>query len=124
MALKRNDFPQGTLHSTYVPHTHRNTVHTVRTLLIICIASFFDSLMMIFSLVSRRLKRLKEPCGNYVRYKERQSKRAGEAERGRGRQRERASQLVARDRLEPNASNMKNKKKHFKYYIHSRDDRL
>lgn len=93
MALKRNDFPQGesshTLqtptYSTYI-HTYvRSTVHTTctaRTLLIICIASFFGSLMMIFSLVSRRLKRLKEPCGNYVqREVERGPKRATERER-------------------------------------------
>lgn len=94
MALKRNDFPQGvhTVNITlHIRSTHTHTQSTVRTLLIICIASFFDSLMMIFSLVSRRLKRLKEPCGNYVRYKERHSERAGEA-----RERERESQLVAR----------------------------
>lgn len=92
MALKRNDFPQG--ESSHTLHI-RSTVHTIctaRTLLIICIATFFGSLMMIFSLVSRRLKRLKEPCGNYVqREGERGPKRATAWEREKE-----SSQLAAR----------------------------
>lgn len=84
MALKCSNFLH--THSTllHTPHTF-HTVHTIctaRTLLIICIASFFGSLMMIFSLVSRRLKRLKEPCGNYVQSVEaRGARRASERER-------------------------------------------
>lgn len=103
MALKRSNFLHA--HSLHHPHTF-HTVHTIcaaRTLLIICIASFFGSLMMIFSLVSRRLKRLKEPCGNYVqRVEEQGAKRATERER------EQSISCASRaDRVEPNASNMK-----------------
>lgn len=100
MALKRSNF----LH-THTPHTFHtvHTIRTARTLLIICIASFFGSLMMIFSLVSRRLKRLKEPCGNYVqRVEEQGAKRATERERDQS-----ISCASRADRVEPNASNMK-----------------